>query len=195
MAYEYDIFLSYPRKGQVCPWVYNHFLPLLRNCLDSHLEQEPRIFVDSAQPTGVRWPDYIKDALLHSRLLVAVWTPPYFRSLWCLAEWNSMLQRESVLIQTGNNPPRGLVYPVVYSDGDHFHPRAKETQYRRNLSAFTYPYPCYRHSSAYLPFHDAMMSMAEELEAHLSEIPEWEANWPVVEPENVVPHCMDLPRL
>ena len=25
MGYEYDIFLSYPRKGQVCPWVYNHF--------------------------------------------------------------------------------------------------------------------------------------------------------------------------
>ena len=52
-----------------------------------------------------------------------------------------MLQRESALIQTGNNPPRGLVYPVVYSDGDHFHPRAKETQYRAILVHLPIPIP------------------------------------------------------
>ena len=195
MAYEYDIFLSYPRKGQVSTWVHNHFFPLLRECLDGQLVQEPRIFVDETQPTGVQWPDNIREALLHSRLLVAVWTPPYFRSPWCLAEWTSMLERESALTQAGHNPQRGLVYPVIYSDGDHFDPRAKDTQVQRNLSAFTYPYPCFKHSVAYLPFHDAMMDIAGEIETHLAEIPEWEAGWPVIEPENTDVPYMTLPRL
>ena len=195
MAYEYNVFLSYPRKGQVCPWVHNHFLPLLRDCLDSRLQEEPRIFVDTSQPTGVRWPEHVKNALLSSQLLVAVWTPPYFRSPWCLAEWNTMLERESVLQHSGNSPNRGLVYPVVYSDGDHFHHRAKETQYRRDLSRFTYPYPCFKESSTYLPFHDAMMSIAEEIESHLLEIPDWQAHWPVVEPDLVATPHMELPRL
>ena len=194
MAYEYDIFLSYPRKGQVCPWVHNHFLPLLRECLDSHLENEPRIFVDTAQPTGVQWPQNIKDALLHSQLLVAVWTPPYFRSQWCLAEWNTMLERESKLQHSGNNPHRGLVYPVVYSDGDHFDQRAKATQYRGDLTRFTYPYPCFKESSKYLLFHDAMMSIAEEIERHLLEIPGWQADWPFVEPDTIATSRMSLPR-
>ena len=183
MAYEFDVFLSYPRAGQVGPWVHNHFLPVLRNCLDVHLAYEPRIFVDSAQPTGVKWPENIKEALLRSRLMVAVWTPPYFRSDWCLAEWFSMLERENWLAQNGSKPKRGLVYPVVYSDGKHFDPRAQATQYRRDLSAFTYPYPGFKDSAAYLQFHDAIMTMAQEIEDHLGEIPAWQPDWPVVAPK------------
>ena len=105
-----------------------------------------------------------------------------------------MLERESALTQAGRIPQRGLVYPVIYSDGDHFHPRAKDTQVRRNLSAFTYPYPCFKHSVAYLPFHDAMMEIAREIENHLAGIPEWEADWPVIEPENTDVPYMTLPR-
>lgn len=195
MAYEYDVFLSYPREGQVCPWVHNHLFPLLRDCLGSRLEQAPRIFVDTAQPTGVLWPDNLRNALTASRLLVAVWTPPYFRSKWCLAEWNSMLERESLLQGSGHNLRRGLVYPVVYSDGDHFHQRARDTQYRRDLSKFTYPYPCFRESTTYLSFHDTMMSVAEEIESHLSEIPDWQPDWPIVEPELTPSPPMGLPRI
>lgn len=106
-----------------------------------------------------------------------------------------MLERELLLRRPGDSPSRGLVYPVVYSDGDHFPPRARETQYRPDLSEFTYPYSCFIESPAYLRFHDAMMSIAAEIENHLSESPEWQANWPVVEPEQVPPSFMTLPRL
>ena len=195
MAYDYDVFLSYPRGGHVCAWVHNHFLPLLLEGLRNRLKHTPRIFVDTAQPTGVQWPDNIRNALTASRLLVAVWTPPYFRSEWCLAEWESMLAREAVLRRSGHNARRGLVYPVVYSDGDHFDPRAKDTQFRRDLSSFTYPYPCFRDSTRYLCFHDTMMSIAEEIERHLSETPDWQPDWPIVAPAPVSCPPMALPRL
>ena len=183
MAYEFDIFMSYPRAGQVGPWVQNHFFPVLRDCLEVHLDHNPRIFVDSAQPTGVQWPQNIKDALLKSRLMVAVWTPPYFRSDWCFAEWSSMLEREKQLAQDGCKPNRGLVYPVIYSDGKHFDPRAKDTQYRRDLSKYTCPYPCFKESTTYIDFHNTIMEIAQEIEEHLGEVPAWQPNWPIVVPE------------
>ena len=158
----------------------NHFAPVLRDCLESVLPHAPRIFIDQAMPTGGNWSDDLKRALLSSRLLIAVWTPPYFRSGWCMAEWESMLARETALAD--GRPPRGLVYPVVYSDGNHFAQRAKQTQYRRDLTAFTYPFPSFRESAAYVGFHDAMMSVATEIETHLETIPEWQADWPIVEP-------------
>ena len=43
MAYEFDIFISYPQKGHVGPWVQNHFLPVLRDSLDAELADAPRI--------------------------------------------------------------------------------------------------------------------------------------------------------
>jgi len=181
LAYEYDIFLSYPRSGQVGQWVHNHFLPVLRDCLDVQLAEVPRIFVDTAQPTGVEWPENIMEALLRSRLLVAVWTPPFFRSLWCTAEWASMLEREKLLAVSGRKPHRGLVYPVVYSDGKYFDPRANVTQ-ARDLTAYTYPYPGFRESAAFLKFHDVVMSIAEEIGRHLEEIPDWEPDWPIIKP-------------
>ena len=180
MAYEWDVFVSYPREGQVGRWVHNHFLPLLRDCLESTLPHQPRVFIDAEMPTGGMWPQQLKQALLHSQLLVPVWTPPFFRSRWCMAEWESMLARETALGEA--LPPRGLVYPVVYSDGDHFAQRAKQTQHKRSLAAFTYPFPGFRDSVAYLPFHDEMMAMAAEIEAHLRTIPPWQSDWPIVEP-------------
>lgn len=92
-----------------------------------------------------------------------------------------MLEREDALGAV--RPPRGLVYPVVYSDGNHFSLRAKQTQFRRDLTAFTYPYPGFRESATYLTFHDAMMDIAAEIETHLQTIPPWQADWPIVEPE------------
>ncbi len=194
MAYEHDIFLSYPRQGQVGQWVHEHFLPELQACLDGQLAQAPRIFVDVAQPTGVVWPANIQKALLESRLLVAVWTPPYFRSEWCKAEWISMLERETVLDAQGQRPPRGLVYPVVYSDGKHFDARARSTQ-QQDLSNYTYPFPSFRDTVAYLAFHDAMKKIAIEIEEHLDQVPPWDHRWPLVVPPAAPAKPLRLARL
>ena len=185
MDYEFDIFVSYPRAGHVGPWVQNHFLPVLRHSLDAELSETPRIFADIELPTGTRWEASIKNALLTSRLMVAVWTPPYFRSRWCMAEWESMLEREKSLAEDGRNPERGLVYPVIFSDGKHFDDRARATQYGQNLSNFTYPYKCFRESTLYLEFHNKIKTIAQEVDNHLEQIPDWQPNWPVKIPEPI----------
>lgn len=106
-----------------------------------------------------------------------------------------MLSREDALIVAGQKPPRGLVYPVLYSDGKHFDKRAKATQYRRDLSAYTYPYPGFRESAAYLQFHDSISAMAQEIEDHLETIPAWSPNWPVVVAPPATPRRVGLARL
>jgi hypothetical protein len=170
-------------------------MPLLRDCLDATLPSAPRIFIDQSQPTGVHWPTHIQTALLESKLMVAVWTPPFFRSDWCLAEWKSMLEREDLLAGQGIKPARGLIYPVVYSDGKHFDAKAKERQYQTNLSSFTYPYECFKESGAYLQFYDAVMSIAQEIEDHLGQVPPWQPNWPTIVPPPSPDVLISLPRI
>ncbi len=195
MTYRWDVFLSYPRTASVDGWVHTHFLPALREALTHQLPHDPEIFVDTSQPTGVVWPVHLREALLCSRLLVAVWTPPYFRSPWCTAEWKSMLAREDVLKADGVSLERGLVYPVVFSDGHHFDERAKSTQYRRDLSKFNYSTAVFRESQAFLDFSDVMKSVAEEIEEHLSLIPPWQDGWPIHLPVMPPPSPVKLVQL
>lgn len=181
MSYEWDIFISYPHSRFAKPWVHNHFKPLLEGCLEAVLPAEPRIFLDTEQPTGGAWPNRLRNALQRSKLLVAVWTPPYFQSNWCMAEWETMLAREEIFQKQKIAPERGLIYPVVYSDGDHFDVRAQNTQQRADLRMYTFPFDGFRDSSSYVDFYNTLMEISEEIEVHLSQVPDWQPGWPIVE--------------
>ncbi|MFK3968889.1 toll/interleukin-1 receptor domain-containing protein [Ensifer adhaerens] len=196
MSYVWDVFLSYPRSQQVLPWIERHFLPMFYGHLEGILPHKPQIFVDSAQPTGVQWPQHIQTALLRSRVMVAVWTPPYFRSAWCMAEWESMLEREAFLAREGIPHPDGLVYPLVFSDGKNFDPRAKKTQ-SRDLSKLNYHHECFRDSLKYLDFDDAVRTIAEEIEDRIIAAPEWNPHFPIVDPAGVSTQSstIKLPRI
>lgn len=101
-----------------------------------------------------------------------------------MAEWESMIAREEKLRQAGGAPARGLVYPVVFSDGKNFDDRAKRTQ-ARDLSAFTYPYDCFRESREYMAFHDAVLGIAQEIEIRLGEAPDWQPDFPLADVEPI----------
>lgn len=178
MAYQYDVFLSYPRTKSAGEWVRNHFHHLLVECLEDELAERPRVFFDETMTIGTRWPENIRSALLHSRMLVAVWTPTYFKSDWCMAEWMSMLERERLLgLGTGDQP--GLVFPVTYSDGKHFHPIARNTQSREDFKPYTCPVPILQSTALFVEFHAKMRSLAAEIAQRLDEIPEWQPDWPI----------------
>ena len=114
MSYEYDIFLSYKRGGDVEDWVVNHFYDRLLRCLEGVMDRDPKIFIDKTIKTGSSWPDVLKNALKSSRILVSVWSPPYFRSPWCDAEWKSMLERERIKQLTSQQRPEGLVLSLIH---------------------------------------------------------------------------------
>lgn len=181
-GYEYHVFISYRRSGDVGEWVHNHFHPMLLRRLESLLDEEPKVFLDTAMENGSHWPQRLSDALHRSCCLAAVWTPSYFRSDWCLAEWRTIAERERLVgLPTPAGRP-GLVYPVVFSDGEHFPDDAKAIQARQNMHEFAYPYEQFRKTEKYLEFHDRMNEVATDLLHRLRGVPQWDSAWPVLPP-------------
>jgi len=193
-GYRYDLFLSYRRTPNVSAWVHNHFHPRLRDCLSDELADEPRIFLDVAQDPGTPWPANLRYALQRSRLMVAVLSPPYFRSRWCLAEWQTILRREQMLGLDGPQSAVRLVYPVQYSDGEEFARNARHLQMDDRFKKLRYPQPAFAESNRYLDFHDALVSLAECLADRLRNAPSWQPDWPIEEPEPSAPAPASVPR-
>lgn len=188
-GYEWDIFLSFPRAGTIFNWVGNHFYPLLERTLTDALGVCPRIFRYTEQQNGLAWEANIVRALQRSCYLVALWGPAYFRSPWCLAEWESISQREQLLGMRTVKNPRGLVYPVIYLDGTNLPPAAQAIflNSTANLSEWTVPMPQFRETTDYVPFYFAMRRIALELRDLLPQAPPWQEGWPVVTPSEEAP--------
>lgn len=129
--YVYDVFVSYRRRQPVLDWVKNHFYPLLEQRLPDELpvDHKTRIFVDWDEiEIGSAWPAKLSQALKRSRCILPVWSPEYFRSDWCLAEWKTMMERERLLGLRTEQRPGGLIFPVIFADGEHFPQEARVVQ-------------------------------------------------------------------
>ena len=113
--YAYDVFVSYARKGWVEPWVHAVFVPNFKLALQEELGRA-NLFVDKEMPTGTEWPDYLRYALLRSRVMVAVFSGQYFSKAWCQAEINTMILRRDRFHLGEGNPPRHPVHAIVVHD-------------------------------------------------------------------------------
>jgi hypothetical protein len=195
VSYRWDVFISYRRRGNMTGWVRNHLYPVLQTCLEDEMDRAPKVFVDDQLEVGQYWPDQLEAVLSRSRYLLAVWAPPYFTSAWCMAEWHSMIARERMLGIPGPQATQGLVYPVVFADGDTFPPEAQQVQKRVDLSRFGFPYPQFSETPAYLEFHAKVRAIAEDLAARLPLAPAWQGNWPIQRPQPLDPLRAALPRL
>lgn len=178
MQYEYEIFLSYRREDPVRNWVLRHFHPRLLQWLGESFGEEPRVFIDETIEVGTKWPEQLKSALRSSSLLVPIWSPRYFRSPWCLAEWRTMEAREQLMGIKGVN---GLVCPVRYHDGNFFPLDAKGREWL-DLSDLNYDIEAFERSEKYLLFIDRIKDFVKQLANRLATVPGWEPDWPIVEP-------------
>ncbi|MCX5332704.1 toll/interleukin-1 receptor domain-containing protein [Streptomyces sp. NBC_00140] len=195
MDYEWDVFISYSHTGNVKGWVKNHFHEELTKSLWDVLPNDPRVFVDYEIPVGTQWPDKLEDALLKSRCLVAIWSPPYFRSEWCMAEWVSMRKRQAVLREANGQAPK-LIYPIRFADGDHFPPDAQATQDCRDLSEYAHDGEQFRNTPDFVAFQKEIRVVAADIAELLACAPEWQAGWPIDRPDAIkkIPKSR-LPRL
>ena len=193
MAYDHDIFVSYRRTPTVGQWVQNHLVPRLQSRIDDVASGPVRIFCDFKMAEGTNWPAELKTRLRGSKILVAVWSADYFRSRWCMAEWQSFRKREAKLSLFSDEHPQGLVYPVRYAEGDSFHSDAQIAQCCKDFSRLNYPDEAFRQSVKYLEFDDLVKQMAEELLERLREIPRWRSNFPVVRPAPLAPSKLKKP--
>jgi hypothetical protein len=196
MTYEYHVFVSYPHAGHVGAWTRNHLAPTLRECLADEIRR-PQVFVDEAIEPGARWREELRRSLGRSRLLLAIWSPLYFDSDYCMAEWGTMAARERVLDVGGaHRPSTRLVFPIRYSDGESFPDAAKEIEQDEIFKDFRYPYPQFRDSQKYLPFHDAVVDLAQRITTRLPNVPPWDPDWPTAFPDLPPdPGPSSLPRL
>jgi hypothetical protein len=181
--------------SNVPEWLENHFLPVLKKRLEAELNEDPRLFIDKQTEVGADWPETLADALNRSCCLIAIWSPHYFRSTWCLAEWETIKYREQEAGFRTNNNSCGLIYPVVFSDGEWFPEEAKRMQYRDDFRNFAYPYKQFRESQLYLEFHDRVAEVARQLVERLKQVPPWNLKWQSIRPSSTPPFIPTFQRL
>jgi len=192
-GYEFDVFVSYIRRGNPYSWVSNHFLPRLRDCLADQLADEPTVFVDEEMERAANWPARLEQALNRTKVMVAVLSPQYFRSPWCLAEWDTMVERERQLGMFTAEQPQGLIYPVLFSDSDTF-PDAVKVRGWRDLKPWNQPDPVFQQTVEWTGFHQQMSEIAVDLAKKLPRIPDWRPGWPAFRPEPPYRAPTPLPR-
>jgi hypothetical protein len=180
MSYDYDVFLSYHRGSPVGDWVRNHFHELLEQWLsESVLGKAPRIFIDSQVRTGTEWRDELGHALLHSRVLVPVWSPSYYRAKWCVWEHASMRAREDALgMRTMANRDR-LIFPVLFNNN--VPPEFGGIQYH-DLRQYNLPSESFSKTPEYLDFLREMQTFTKDLAEDLEHAPAWQQGWPLAQP-------------
>ncbi|MEU5259712.1 TIR domain-containing protein [Amycolatopsis sp. NPDC021455] len=175
-GYQYDVFLSYRRSGpgNVARWVQQHFHRMLEDCLADQVGRTA-VYIDTRAETGVHWPTALQQALARSKMLISVWSPPYFTSPWCLAELGTMAAREHAL-----GGVTQLVYPLIYSDGETFPEEAKQRQ-GRPMHKVSNPFPSFEGSQRQADLHDETCAMAIELAKLLARVPPWQPDFPACE--------------
>lgn len=193
--YDVDVFLSYSRSEAVEAWVKNHFYPQLKKWLDQSLPQEANVFVDYQMPVGGSWPEILKHKLARSKCMVAILSPPYFRSAWCLSEWRTMEERERSVGLGPGSRIGGLIYPVRFWDGQHFPPFASNRQ-RRDFVNFNRDTPAFTTTRDYDDFVREVQSMVSDLENMIQNAPPWNPGWPILEePDRSSTLAVTQPRL
>jgi hypothetical protein len=179
MAYEYDVFLSYNRKYPHGKWVNENFYPLFKSYLEDALDiKEVKIFKDIEEiKSGQAWDSKIKSALLHSRIMVSIFSPAYFHSEWCKKEFAVIdyRQRRSGY-QTVENP-NGLIVPIKIFDGEHFPDYVNQTlqisdfnKYSR-LGIDTSPTPLF------VEFQDNLILWIKSVAHAYTNAPDWNEEW------------------
>ena len=176
MAYQYDIFLSYP-NGFILSWVTDSFLPFLKWHLEGSLGRPPDVFFDrDGIATGDAWPLRLKQALGCSRCLVAIWSPSYFKSEWCMRECRVMYEREQQEGYRTIDNPSGLIQPVNVCDGKSFPGFAKNIQHF-DCRDFAILGQGFEKTELYVTFQNKIRQWCGNVAESINNSPDWKASW------------------
>lgn len=201
MSYEHDLFISYRRNTNAAQWLKLYLYPRLGMALKDELGQDPRIYVDWEMETGTIWPSKLERALLRSRCLLPIFSPPYFESEWCRAELHSFLARHNQIGLGNVDAPTGLIFPVIFSGGAAFPPEVQQIQVRRDRADFGHmklnnPDPMFGQTVRSAELTGKIQEMAIDLARMIANAPAWRADFPVcLPPASSHPFVVQQPRL
>ena len=190
--YEYDVFFSYKRHKLTLDWTREVHNRLKYFIMQTGLvDHEVKTFIDEEGiETGDRWPNRLKDALQSSRCMVCLWSPAYFQSNWCVSEWQSFRKRERRLKMKSH----GLIAPLTIHDGDYFPREAKDVQWT-DAALYTSTMPAFWISLRALDFEDLLKRFAAQVAGMVNHAPQFEADWPIAEVEDLTDAKIGLAEL
>jgi hypothetical protein len=111
MSYANACFISY-KNPPIESHVAREFVDTLVETLEYYLVSPIRVYCDTALRTrpGIAYPAELSSQLCRSVCMVAVLTPEYIESSWCMAEWHAMESLERQRLR--NN--QGLIIPILF---------------------------------------------------------------------------------
>jgi len=189
--YVYDVFFSYKRHILTLEWT-RWVHARLRFWLTQELAvPEARLFMDEdCIEASDRWPERLKEGVRLSKCMVAVWSPLYFQSSWCVSEWESFRERERRL----NMKSHGLIAPMRFHDGEHFPKEAQSVQWL-DVAQYTSTVPAFLTSARAMDLEDLLKGFARQIARTIRDSPPFQPDWPVVDaPAHPVPR-IGLARL
>jgi hypothetical protein len=179
LEYEHDLYFSYPRSELVTNWVVEQLLPLMQEYLELELGRKADVFLDQAViATGQDWANAQRRALLHSRLLLAIWSPAYFASRWCFAEFTTFLERSNLVRQN-------LIIPLAIHGGQSFPTEAKAFQWA-NFQEFMIIGKAFKQTPRYVDFQVAVRALCQDITRLLENVPPFNPDWPIAEPKDAI---------
>lgn len=163
-------------------------------CMELNLDRKDfHVFFDEKTiEAGDEWVEELSDAIKSSKCLVAIWSPDYFHSPWCLTEFHSFLKRQEDLKKKGIKA--GLIIPASYHDGQHFPSEAKAiqfldfTEYASTISAF------WRSSDA-VEFEKKIKEFAKSIANKIENAPNFDVDFPFWKIENVEENNITINRI
>lgn len=180
MNYKYDIFFSYKRDPLTITWHrevvkrIKHYVCNELNILNDNL----KIFFDEKTiEAGDAWAEELGEAIKSSKCLVAVWSPEYFHSNWCLSEFRSFLDRQIQLSK------KGLIIPASYHDGQHFPDDAKAIQFF-DFSDYGSTIDAFWQSLDAVAFDKKIKDFSKNIASKISSAPPYKDNFPFREVGN-----------
>ena len=187
--YLWDVFISYKRNTLIGSWVTDYFLERFTDWLTEKLGElhepiPPRVFFDQrALEPGSPWPHDLRKAIQTSKVLVAVCSPSYFYSPWCMSEWNSFAERER------NLGVAGLRLPIRHNDSVDF---LKDIQYFDFYGYISLAKGFYKKGKQAYSFEKKVEDFAAIVARNIHKAPPFQPNWPVIDGQ---PHPLANPPM
>ena len=174
-VYKNDIYISYARDEMTSKWVNEIFLPDFTSYLIQEIGETPTMFIDSSDlGVGQDLPTILKENLMLSKILVAIITPGYLRSSYCLSEWMTFKERAQLC-------KANLILPIVLRKGEYLNnPLINEIQWF-DLSSFNFIVKNLHRSKEYVGFSKEMSTLASRIGSLLHAVPAFDIDWPVID--------------
>ncbi len=178
MSYKYDVFFSYKRNQLTETW-HNKVVEQLEFWLNMEIQdRDVSIFYDRESiDIGDQWQSKIGEAIKHSRCIVAVLSPDYFKSKWCYAEILSFLKRQEVL---PGSPT--LILGARFHDGQSFPEKIKAIQ-QEDFSEYASVSDSFWDTRKAAEFGDRIKDFARVIANQIKNAPKFSADFPIIIPE------------